>query len=396
MAEHIKHSDREHALLSASGAVRWLACTPSARLEDQFADKDTSYSLEGTRAHELAERTLQGYLFGKRVEAWAEFQQAIKESPELTETGAYIEYVLNSFRTKEEELKAPVLFLETRLDFSEWVPEGFGTGDVVMVYGSTVEIIDLKYGKGVPVDAYQNPQLMLYGLGAYQFVKDVYDIDNVKMTIVQPRLDSVTQYEMPLEDLIRWAETEVKTKAALAFNGDGVYQIGDHCRFCKAAAVCQARANHNLEVARHDFATTDTLTNEQVAAILPRLDDLVKWAKTLQEHALNELLAGRDIPGYKVVEGRSVRKITNEDGLANALIEAGTPEAMLYERKLYGITALEKIIGKKKFTELSKGYVSKPQGAPTLAPADDPRQAIANNAAYVSLADFEEIEWNQK
>lgn len=381
-----KHSEREHALLSASGAERWLTCTPSARLEDELPDKDTIYSLEGTRAHELAEQVL-STMFGATSDlGWAEFEEAIKAEPELREVGAYIEHVYSLYQSKQADGLNPAVFLEARLDYSRWAPEGFGTGDVVMVYGETVEIIDLKYGKGVPVNAYENPQLKLYGLGAYELVKDIYDIDVVKMTIVQPRLESTTTHETFVESLLQWAEDEVKPRAQLAFDGEGVYVIGDHCQFCRAAAVCSARADHNLKVAKHDFKAADTLTNADISVVLPQLDDLVKWAKAVQQYALDELLAGRDVPGYKAVEGRSVRKIVDEDGLAAALIADGTPEAMLYERKLYGITALEKLIGKKQFTELSKGFVEKPEGKPTLAKDSDKRPAL--NSA---LNDFSEV-----
>lgn len=381
-----KHSEREHALLSASGAERWLTCTPSARLEDEFPDKDTSYSLEGTRAHELAEQVL-STMFGATSDlGWAEFEEAVKAEPELREVGAYIEHVYSLYQSKQADGLNPAIFLEARLDYSRWAPEGFGTGDVVMVYGETVEIIDLKYGKGVPVNAYENPQLKLYGLGAYELVKDIYDIDVVKMTIVQPRLESTTTHETFVESLLQWAEDEVKPRARLAFDGEGVYVIGDHCQFCRAAAVCSARADHNLEVAKHDFKSADTLTNAEISVVLPQLDDLVKWAKAVQDYALDELLAGREVPGYKAVEGRSVRKIVDEDGLAAALIADGTPEAMLYERKLYGITALEKLVGKKQFSELSKGFVEKPEGKPTLAKDSDKRPAL--NSA---LNDFSEV-----
>ena len=371
----------EHAILSASGAKRWLACTPSARFEEQFEDKGSDFAAEGTVAHALAE----GLLLDVKnpIARESEFyDQAMEDYIQ-----SYCDFVKERFAEARAKTKDAILLLEQRLDFSEWVPEGFGTGDVVIIADGQLEMIDLKYGKGVPVEAEGNPQLRLYGLGAYNTFNLLYDIKSVRMTIAQPRLDSITSCEMLVEDLLDWAENDVKPRAALAFAGKGEYKPGDHCQFCKGKAVCRARAEHNLQLARYDFLSPNILMPDEIADILGRIDELVSWAGTIKDYAQEQAEKhGVKWPGYKLVEGRSNRKYSDQDAVADALTTAGIEEALIFERSLLGITAMEKTIGKKRFEELLADLIVKPAGKPVLVPETDKRPEIGSTQS--ALADF--------
>lgn len=368
-----------HALLSASGASRWMACTPSARLEQNFENKTSQYAEEGTLAHELGELKLRKELEGLSTRSFNSKVKKIQENELYTAdmpdyVDMYVETCLE--RVSEAKAKTPdALFkIEQRLDFSEWVPEGFGTGDFVIIADGTMEVCDLKYGKGVPVSADNNKQMMLYALGAISEFSFLYDIEKVRMTIIQPRLDNISTFEVTVEDLVKWAEEYVRPRAELAIKGEGEFCAGDHCRFCRAKSVCKARTEKNLELAKYDFQKPNTLDNNDIAYILSKVDELVNWAGDVKEYALEQALQGEEFDGYKVVEGRSNRKWSSEDDVAKVLIGQGFQENMIYTRKLDGISKIESAIGKKEVQRLLGDYIVKPVGKPTLVPITDKRE----------------------
>lgn len=382
-----------HALLSASGSKRWMSCPPSARLEQQFADSTSVFAAEGTFAHAWGELFLKMYLHGKHNPEYTKQLRALEKneffSIELNEyVQSYVDYVIERINAAYAKTKDAVIMLEQRLDFSRWVPEGFGTGDVVIVADGYIEIIDLKYGKGVPVSAEGNTQMQLYGLGAWQEYDVLYDLHTIKMTIHQPRLDNISSQEMSAKELLSWADKEVVPKAKLAIAGEGEYAAGDHCRFCRAKTLCRARAEANLEMAKFDFVDPALLSAEEVGEILVKADELKSWADDLKGYALDQAENhGAKWPGWKLVEGRSNRKYTNEKEVAKALTDAGYKKDEIYApREIFGITAMEKSITKKRFNELLSELVIKPAGKPTLVPLDDKRPEISSVAA--AAADF--------
>lgn len=380
-----KHADRAHARLSASGAKRWMACTPSARLETKFPSVDTTYSLEGTRAHEIAEQCLKSFLDGKQAKVNYEGEDARIYDEVLP----YIERIKELYAECKQRSKSTVLFLETRLDFSEYVPEGFGTGDVILLEDDTLHIIDLKFGKGVRVDAENNPQLRLYGLGAIGAFDDLYDFKNVAMHIEQPRLDHSSEEVLTKDELLAWGET-VKPIAKEAFNGTGEFKAGEHCKFCKASGCCKALADFSLEVINKGALDPQLVNVVELGGILEKIPIVEHWIKAVKEHSIQQALAGEYIPGWKLVEGRSLRKYTNDAEVINALHEAGYEDAIIFEKKLYGITAMEKNLGKKKFGEVLGELVFKPQGAPTLAPESDKRPVFQPKQALIDSIEVPE------
>ncbi len=379
-----------HAILSASGASRWMACPPSARLEQGFENKTSEYAEEGTLAHELGELGLRKALGEISTRKYNSEIKKI-EAHELysADMPDYVEIYTDTCIEKVSEAKAKtpdaVFKVEQRLDFSEWVPEGFGTGDFVIIADGTMEICDLKYGKGVPVSANNNKQMMLYALGAIQEFSFLYDIEKVRMTIIQPRLDNISTFEVMADDLLKWAEEYVKPTADLAFKGEGEFCAGDHCQFCRAKAVCKARADKNMELAQYDFQKQDTMDNNDIAFVLSRVDELVKWASDVKEYALEQALQGEEYEGFKVVEGRSNRKWSSEDKVGQILIGEGFKESIIYTTKLDGISKIESAIGKKEVQRLLGNYIIKPPGKPTLVPTSDKREPY--NPAK---ADFQE------
>lgn len=368
-----------HAMLSASGASRWMACTPSARLEQQFENKTSDYAAEGTLAHELGELKLRKELEGLSTRSFNSKVKKIQEDKLYTaDMPDYVDMYVETCLERVSEAKATTpdaLFkIEQRLDFSEWVPEGFGTGDFVIIADGTMEVCDLKYGKGVPVSANNNKQMMLYALGAISEFSFLYDIEKVRMTIIQPRLDNISTFEVTVEDLLKWAEEYVKPKAELAIKGEGEFCAGDHCKFCRAKAVCRARAEKNLELAKYEFEKPTTMDNNDIAYVLSKVDELVNWASDVKEYALEEVLKGEEFEGYKVVEGRSNRKWSSEDDVAKVLMGQGFLENIIYTKKLTGITNMESAIGKKEVQRLLGDYIIKPVGKPTLVPVADKRE----------------------
>ncbi len=387
--------DRAHAKLSASGSKKWLTCTPSAHLEDQFPDEGSEYASEGTFAHEVFEAELVGRI--NPSDEAGDHLMALLGRPEC---GPDLhDYVLSAVEVAWERIKEaskrckdPVVLIEQRLDFSPWVPEGFGTGDLVIITDDLVEVLDYKHGKGVFVEAQDNSQMRLYGLGAYNELAHLYDIKRVRMTVLQPRLDNFGSEELSIEELLKWADEVVVPAAKLAWTGEGVFVPGDHCAsgFCRARFQCAARAEANLALAKQDFALADPslLTDEQIAQVLAKGDQVAKWISDVQGFALEQAEKhGKAWPGFKLVEGRSNRKYGDQAAVAQRLIDNGVPEAAIYERSLLGITAMEKAIGKKKFAELLDDLVVKPAGKPTLVPESDKRPALSSVAS--AAADFQ-------
>ena len=381
----------KHARCSASAAYRWINCPGSVALSDQCPDPgSSSYADEGTVAHNLAELKLRHFLheitdaqYKKRL---AKIQQDDYYNGEMDEaTDFYVETVLEELAAAGEGAE---LMIEQRLDLSQWIPEGFGTSDAVIIGGSMIQVIDLKYGKGIKVEAKNNPQFRLYGLGAVSLFGDLYDFDTVRVTIIQPRLDHVSTEEISLEELRLWAEEEVAPRAQMAMNDSDFIQCGEWCRFCPAKAICRARAEANLELAKHDFKKPELLTDEEIGDILKQAEELEKWVADVSAYALEQALAGKQYDGWKLVEGRSIRKYADEIKVADTLKAAGFDEALLYERKLNGITNMEKLVGKKKLTELLGNLLVKPAGKPVLVPESDKREAI--NTTEAAKADFTE------
>ncbi len=369
----------KHALLSASSAERWLNCTPSARLTEQLSDTTSVYAAEGTLAHRIGEILLRIWLGGNDGADISEMEEAEKHELFYTgmvdEVSTYVDYVIEQYNEAVARTKDPLIYLEERLDFSEYVPSGFGTGDCIIIADGTMEIIDLKFGKGVEIYAENNPQLMLYALGAYEKFSFIYDIKNIKMTIAQVRLGNISSSTITTKSLLNWAETVVRPAAKLAFAGEGEQVPGSWCKFCGLKAECKARAEKNLAfVKKYQDAT---ITLELMAAILDQSGEIVSWISDVTETALMKALDGEEIPGYKVVEGRSNRQISDDAALAEILEkETGKPEEIWKPKALQTITALEKLFGKKRFGELAKAYIVKPPGKPTLVPNSDKRPAL--------------------
>ena len=372
----------KHALLTASGSKRWLSCPPSARLEATFTDKETTAAAEGTAAHALAEYKVKRALryFCKRPVS--EFEDEVMDQA----TDDYAAFILEQMSEMRKAGAEPTVMVETRLDFSDWVPDGFGTGDCIIIGGDTLHIVDLKYGAGVLVEAEGNSQMRLYALGAIQQFGCLYDVKTVHMTIFQPRRDNVSTATMTVEELMAWAETELRPKAELAFAGEGEYHPGSWCLFCKAADRCRARAEENLKLAREEFGLPPLLTDEEIETLLPRLPDMVKWANDLQAYALDAAVNhGKHWDGFKLVEGRSIRRYADEEAVAKAAEENGYRD--IYRKALINLGEMERLMGKKKFSEILGAYIVKPPGKPTLVPVGDKRPAITVNDVK---ADFKE------
>ena len=359
-----------HALLSASSIHRWLNCPPSARLCENYEDRGSEYAQEGSDAHSLCEHRLKSAL-GMESTDPTEGLSFYNEEMEQCACD-YAAYVMELVAQAKETCKDPVVLIEQRLDFSRFVQEGFGTGDCVIIADGTLYIVDYKHGKGVEVSAVDNPQMMLYALGALELFDGIYDIDTVQMAIFQPRRDNVSVCVMAKDDLFAWANGELAEKAKLAYDGEGEFACGDWCRFCTAKAACRKRAEYNLEMAKYDFAMPATLEDAEIAVILARADELSAWAADVKEFALQQALSGVKYDGYKVVEGRSNRRYTDEAAVAAAVKKAGFNP---YEEKLLGITAMTAALGKKKFADIIEkaGLTEKPQGKPALVPESDKR-----------------------
>ena len=372
----------KHAVLSASSSERWINCPPSARLCEAYEDKGSDYAAEGTDAHTLCEYRLKqalGIPAEDPIENLSWYNEEIEEC-----AAGYAAYVVELLETAKQTCSDPVVMIEQRVDFSRWVQEGFGTADCILIADGVLNIVDYKHGKGVEVSAEGNTQLSLYSLGALEIFDGIYDIDRVCVHIFQPRKSNVVSFMMDKADLYQWADTELTEKAQLAYEGQGSFSCGEWCRFCKAKAECRERAEANLALARYEFQSPALLDDEEIADILGKVDALTAWASDVKEYALQQAISGKEWIGWKLVEGRSNRKYTSEAAVATTVEGAGFDP---YERKVLGVTAMQKMLGKTRFEELLAPYIEKPQGKPTLVPESDKRPAM-NTAKNDFMEEF--------
>ena len=360
-----------HAILSASSSHRWLHCLPSARLELEFEDTSGTAAEEGTAAHALSEHKLKKALHIRSKRPISEY-----DSDEMEEcTDAYVDFVMEQVGLAKQSCNDPIILIEKRLDFSCYVPDGFGTGDCLIISDDRLHIIDFKYGMGVLVDAVDNPQMKLYALGALEIYDSLYDISEVSMTIFQPRRENVSTWTVPVEELKCWAEEELKPKAVKAYNGEGEYIPGEWCTFCKAAVRCRARAEEKLKLAQTEFKMPPLLTDNEIEEILFILPDLTKWANEITAYATDAAVNhGKEWNGFKVVEGRSVRKYKDENAIAEKAVASGFKD--IYRKSLIPMTEMQKLMGKTKFEEILGSLIYKPPGKPTLVPSSDKRPAM--------------------
>ena len=360
-----------HALLSASSSHRWLNCPPSARLSESYDDKGSNYAAEGTDAHELCEYKLRQAL---GIEAKDPTENLTWFNEEMEEcANGYASFVMELVEEAKKTCADPVVLIEQRLDYSKYVEEGFGTGDCVVIADGTLHIVDYKHGKGVQVEADDNPQMKLYALGALELFDCIYDIETVNMTIYQPRRSNISTFTLPKTDLNDWAEKVLIPTAELAFTGKGEYHCGEWCQFCKAKADCRKRAEANMDLARYEFKQPPLLTDDEVEEILGRIEGLISWASDIKEYALRTAICGKHWSGYKLVEGRANRKYTDENAVIAAVAAAGYDPC---EHKILGVTAMTSLLGKKQFNDILGELVTKPQGNPTLVPDSDKRPAM--------------------
>lgn len=360
-----------HAVLSASGSHRWLNCTPSARLELEFENTTSEAAREGTAAHALCEHKLKKFLKKRSKRPVSDYN-----SDEMEEcTDAYAEFVMEQYEEAKKSCKDPVILIEQKLDFSCYVPEGFGTGDCIIISDDKLHIIDFKYGQGILVEAEHNPQMMLYALGALEIYDALYDIKEVSMTIFQPRRENVSTWTISIEELKVWAEDELKPKAQMAYDGEGEYLPGEWCTFCKAAVKCRARAEEKMKLARLEFKMPQLLTDAEIEEVLNVLPDLTKWANEITAYATEAAIHhGKEWNGFKVVEGRSNRKYRDELLVAEAAREHGYTD--IYRQTLIPMTEMQKLMGKSAFEEILGDLIYKPPGKPTLVPNTDKRPAM--------------------
>lgn len=388
-----------HATLSASGAKRWMSCPPSARLEERlrgiFGEKSTPFAEEGTKAHSLAELKLlrekgrlseddgiNDFNYDLRRKALGDIPKEMDEA-----TDYYAEIIIEKFLTARQSCPDAQLKLEQRLDFSRWVPDGFGTGDAVIVSEELLEVCDLKYGKGVPVFAENNPQARCYGLGALHCYGVLYGFKHVRNTIIQPRLDSVTEEMLTTDELLQWAETELKPAAELAWKGKGEFNPGNHCKFCAARAICYARATKAMTIFKHGFETPGVIPDDAIPEILAVADTAIDWIKDLQAYALSQALRGQEWPGYKLVRGkRPPRKWVDEEEAKHQLIRAGYEPEVYTETKFKSPSNIEKLVGKQAFEAIFATLVTQGDGALTLVPESDKRTEFTS-----AEADFSDI-----
>lgn len=363
----------KHALLSASASYRWLACPPSAMICASIPDTPSEFAKQGTDAHKLCEYKLYKAL-GRNIKDPRPNLDFLDEEMEES-SDMYAQFVMEQLMKAKESCKDPMVMVEERVDFSHWVPGGFGTGDCIIAADGTLYIVDFKYGVGVLVEAEKNTQMMCYALGALSFLDIIYDIDFISMTIFQPRRNHVSTFVMAKEELLSWADRVLSPTAKLAAKGGGNFKAGYHCRFCKIKSTCRKRAEYNLEMAKYDFVMPDRLTDEEIEVILAKADHLDSWVKDVKEYALEQALNGKIWKRWKVVEGRSVRKYSDETAVADIVKNAGYDP---YEHKVRGITNMTKMLGKKQFEELLSGLIRKPQGKPTLVSMSDKRPAMKN------------------
>jgi len=379
------HEKRAHAVCSASGSKQWLNCPPSVRLGEQFEEDESPFAREGTLAHEMAETKLNLFTgeinkeeFSARMEEYAKHELYTPDMPE--EVDKYVDFVIEEFNQSRKNTKDAVLYPEIRVDFSDYVPEGFGTGDATLIEDSYLKIIDLKYGKGIQVDAKDNSQLMLYALGAIKELGFLgYKFKKVLLCIAQPRLNHFDTHVITVSKLIEWAEKTVKPRAELAHKGDGEFKAGDHCKWCKARVRCKTLSDYNLEMLKHDFSDPQLLEDDDLVHIRAISKQVTSWLESVNKYMTKEAKNGKTFKGLKLVEGKSNRVWADKDKVKALLAEKGFEDDKYLKSDLKGIGDIEKLVGKKEFPSMFQGLVIKPTGAPTLAPDDDKRPAIGDS-----------------
>ncbi len=380
-----------HALLSPSAAHRWMNCTAAPRLEEHIPDSGSAFAEEGTLAHAYCAKHLKEFLHQPTKDEEAEIAELFDkyhtgEMDEYTET--YKTIVLEKFNAARARTRDAQLLVEVRLDFTEWMPEAFGTADAVIIADGMMEVIDFKYGKGVKVSAVGNPQMQIYALGAFSRFSFEYNIQRVRMTIVQPRIDNLSEYELSVADLLAWARYQLRPKAEEAFGDKGRQEPGEWCRFCKVKATCRALADTTFEAVEQHPDPKTIAPDEMAGRVLPLLDVIKTWVKGVEDYTLEQALGGQKYAGFKLVAGRSVRKITDPEAVMGALSGQFAEDAYMRPRELKTITDLEKVIGKKRFNELCGEWIDKPQGKPTLVPESDKRPELSgDDFANVSLSE---------
>lgn len=381
-----------HALLAPSSASRWLVCTPSARLESSFPDTAGVDAATGTLAHRLGELLIKrkiGRIHNKPYESELKdiMSNPLFDTSMMDYCEEYAVFIIEKFHEAQSLTPDAELLLETKVDLTAYIEEGFGTVDIRIIANGKLQVIDLKYGKGVPVSAVENRQCMVYALGALRECDFLYDIHTVEMVIYQPRLDSVSSWELPVGDLHAWAQEELIPRAKLAYDGEGPYVAGTHCRFCRAKTTCRANAEFNQQLASFDFRNPDLLTPKEIAAILSKADQFKNWIGAVEEYALAAAIRGDKFPGWKLVEGRSSRIYTSEEAIAEKLLKEGYDETAIYKKKLLGITDMEKELGKADFNRYLSDLIVKPKGKPVLVTVSDKRPEL--NSTESAIADFQ-------
>ena len=373
----------EHARFSPSAANRRIHCPPSLLLEEQFEEGESVYAAEGTAGHALAEHLIRKYLKKRTTRPKSDFY-----TDELVDAvDEYVSFVISEIEDARRCCAHPIAIVEQRVDVSEYVEGCFGTADMVIITDKIAHIIDLKLGKGVEVHAEENPQLMIYGLGVLRMAEALYDIETVRLTIFQPRLNNSSTWDVSPEYLKRWGEEVLRPAGAKALIGAGEFAAGRWCRFCKARNQCRARAEHFLEMAKLDFRQPALLTDEEVSEVIARADELSKWAADVYAYAQDQAIThGKHWPGYKVVEGRSARRYTSEEDVAQAATAAGYTD--IYKKSLLGITEMERLMGREQFNSILGRLVYKPQGKLTLVSDSDRREAVSFDTAQ---DDFKEV-----
>jgi len=390
--KEIQHSERAHALLSASSASRWLNCTPSPRLEEGFPNESSSFAEEGTLAHELAE------VFLKEALGLTTIKKATLKVEEITENALYshdmedyvmkhIDYVLEQYNEAMRKDKLAVILIEERVDITHLIEDGFGTCDVIVIANGVMEVIDLKYGLGVRVDAKDNSQLKLYALGALEAYDFLYDVHTVKLTVTQPRMDSISSWDITAKDLRDWGETVVKPTAKIAYSGEGEQKTGDWCRFCKASARCKAQNDLALEAAKQAFTDPKLLTDEELVEIYAKIPNIEKWFKDVSGYMYKEALDGKAWEGYKLVDGQARRAWVDEEAVKEKLYGEYKTEEYI-NAKVKGIGDIEKLVGKKNFPIMFENLVKSPKTAPSLVPVSDTRPAMEKTEYFAD--DFED------
>ena len=371
-----------HALLSPSAAHRWMNCPPSACLEREFPSSSSEVAAEGTAAHALCEHKLRKLLKLRSKRPHSDF-----EDDEMDRcSDDYVSFV----QEQMGEIPSPMVLVEQRLDLTRYVPEAFGTADCIIVGGDRLHIVDFKYGMGVLVEAEHNPQMMLYALGALELLDGIYDIQKISVSIFQPRRENVCTWSLPKEELLRWARDDLVEKARLAYAGEGEYCAGEWCTFCRASVRCRARAEEKLRLAKEEFKYPPLITDEEIEDVLGEIPELIKWANAILAYATDAAVNhGKAWTGFKIVEGRSVRRYKDEDSVAREAESAGYTD--IFDKKLISLTQMEKLMGKKAFTDILGGLIEKPPGKPTLVPVSDKRPAIHTGSAQSEFTAITEV-----